>query len=97
MASTLVQFRVDDKEKMQAVQVCEKLGLNLQSYLKICMARLVQEQGIPFSMKIEYKEENRGIRAMKRASRIAEEYGISEMTLDEINTEIAEARKKGRQ
>lgn len=44
MASTLVQFRVDDKEKMQAVQVCEKLGLNLQSYLKICVARLVQEQ-----------------------------------------------------
>ena len=96
MASTLVQFRVDDKEKMQAVQVCEKLGLNLQSYLKICMTRLVQEQGIPFSMKIEYKEENRGIRAMQRASRIAEEYGISDMTLDEINSEIAEARKKGR-
>ena len=95
MASTLVQFRVDDKEKMQAVQVCEKLGLNLQSYLKICVARLVQEQGIPFSMKIEYKEESRGIRAMKRASRIAEEYG--DMTLEEINSEIAEARKKGLQ
>lgn len=97
MASTLVQFRVDDKEKMQAVQVCEKLGLNLQSYLKICVARLVQEQGIPFSMKIEYKEENRGIHAMKRVSRIAEEYGISDMTLEKINSEIAEARKKGRQ
>ena len=30
---------------------------------------------------------------MKRASRIAEENGISDMTLDEINAEIAEARK----
>ena len=34
---------------------------------------------------------------MKRASRIAEEYGISDMTLEEINSEIAEARKKGLQ
>ena len=30
---------------------------------------------------------------MKRASEIAKEKGISEMTLDEINAEIAEVRK----
>ena len=30
---------------------------------------------------------------MKRASRIAEENGISDMSLDEINAEIADARK----
>ena len=46
----------------------------------------------PFSMKIE-EETNPGIRALQRASRIAEEYGISDMTLEEINAEIAEARK----
>ena len=34
-----------------------------------------------------------GIEAMKRASRIAEENGISDMSLDEINAEIADARK----
>lgn len=32
---------------------------------------------------------------MKEASRIAEENGISGMTLDEINAEIAEAGKQG--
>ncbi len=31
---------------------------------------------------------------MKTASRIAEENGISEMTLEEINAEIAEVRKQ---
>lgn len=36
---------------------------------------------------------NRGIEAMKTASRIAEENGITDMTLEEINTEIIEARK----
>lgn len=34
-----------------------------------------------------------GIEAIKRASRIAEENGISDMSLDEINAEIADARK----
>ena len=94
MASTLVQFRVDDTEKIQAMQVCEKLGLNLQSYLRLCMSRLVQEKGVPFSMRLEEKnEDNPGVRALKRASLIAAEYGISDMSLDEINAEITEARK----
>ena len=58
----------------------------------MCVSRLNQENGISFSMKIE-TEENPGISALKRASRIAEENGIADMSLDEINAEIAEARK----
>ena len=92
MASALVQFRADEAEKMEAIQVCEKLGMNLPSYLRMCMSRLVKEQGVPFSMKLT-PAENLGIAAMKRASQIASERGISDMTLDEINAEIAAARK----
>ena len=91
MASTLVQFRTEDTEKMKAIQILDKLGMTLPSYLRMCLSRLNQENGIPFSMKIE--EENPGVNALKRASKIAESYGISDMTLDEINAEIAEARK----
>ena len=32
------------------------------------------------------------VAALRRASRIAEEYGIADMSLDEINDEIAAAR-----
>lgn len=92
MASALVQFRADEAEKMEAIQVCEKLGMNLPSYLRMCMSRLVKEQGVPFSMKLT-PVENPGIAAMKRASQIASERGISDMTLDEINAEIAAARE----
>ena len=92
MASTLVQFRTEDTEKIKAVQILDRLGLSLPSYLRMCISRLNQENGIPFSMKIE-TEENPGISALKRASRIAEENGIADMSLDEINAEIAEARK----
>ena len=92
MASILVQFRTDDAEKLKSVQILDRLGLSLPAYLRMCMSRLNQENGIPFSMKVE-EEINPGIRALQRASRIAEEYGISDMTLDEINAEIEEARK----
>ena len=92
MASILVQFRTEDTEKIKAVQILDRLGLSLSSYLRMCVSRLNQENGIPFSMKIE-TEENPGISALKRASRIAEEYGIANMSLDEINAEIAEARR----
>ena len=93
MANALVQFRADEAEKIEAIRICEKLGMSLPVYLRICMARLIQEQGIPFSMKLESDKENPGIAAMKKASRIAAERGIADMTLDEINAEIAEARK----
>jgi len=71
MASALVQFRTDKAVKTEAIQICEKLGMNLPSYLRMCMSRLVQEQGVPFSMRLVPETENPGITAMKRASRIA--------------------------
>ena len=92
MANTLVQFRADDASRIQAVNICEKLGIDLQTYLRMCISRLISENGIPFSMKIESRND-RALNAMKEASRIARENGISDMTLDEINAEIAQVRK----
>lgn len=92
MANTLVQFRVEETARIKAVDICERLGIDLQTYLRMCISRLVQENGIPFSMKLDSKSENRGLDAMKAASRIASENGISEMSLDEINAEISAVR-----
>ena len=92
MVNTLVQFRVDESDRTEAMEICSKLGIDLQSYFRICLARLIREKGILFSMKIEEVKENKGISAMKRASKIAKEYGISDLSLDEINEEIREAR-----
>ena len=93
MASSLVQFRTEDSAKIKAISICEKLGIDLPTYMRMCISRLIQENGIPFSMKLDAEPENKALNAMKEASRIARENGISEMTLDEINAEISEARK----
>ena len=96
MANSLVQFRTEDISRIKAIQICEKLGIDLPTYMRMCISRLIQENGIPFSMKLPDVSENKAITAMKAASQIAEENGISEMTLEEINAEIAEARKSGK-
>ncbi len=93
MASTLIQFRADDTDKIEALQICDELGISLQTYLKMCMTRLIKERGIPFSMKLDESSVNTAINALKRASRIAEENGIADMALEEINAEISEVRK----
>lgn len=93
MATSLLQVRVEDSLKSEAATIYEDLGIDLSTAVRMFLKRSVMEQGIPFSMKLGDSSERRALAAMKEASKIAEENDISEMTLDEINAEIAEARK----
>ena len=52
MANTLVQFRTEETVRIKAVNICEKLGIDLPTYLRMCMSRLIQENGVPFSIDI---------------------------------------------
>lgn len=92
MANNMVQFRADEDLKLQATVICNKIGIDLQSYLRMCLARMVSEKGIPFSVRVD-ETDNSGISAMRKAQRIAEQRGLANMSLDDINAEIAEARK----
>ena len=93
MANALVQFRADETARIKAISICERLGIDLQTYFRMCMSGLIQENGIPFSMTPDKESENHGLRAVKAAGRIAAENGVAEMTLDEINAEISAARE----
>ena len=95
MANTLVQFRIDDILRQQANELCLKLGLDLSTYLRMSLTRLVQEQGVPFSLKLNTIPTSAdAIAAMKRISAISQANGTSKMTLDEINAEISATRKR---
>ena len=93
MPNILVQFRVDDLSKNKASDICQRLGLDLPGYLRVCIARLIQENGIPFQMKIEDDVTQRARDAIRRANLIAKENGLSDMSLEEINEEISATRR----
>lgn len=84
MKNNLIKFEIDDESKLEATLICYKLGINLETYLRICINRLILEDGIPFDMKIK-DETSSGMKALLEAGRISKENGNSEMTLDEIN------------
>ena len=95
MANSLVQFRIDEGLRKQANDLCEKLGFDLSTYLRISLTKLVQEQGIPFPVKLtSIPTVDEAVAAMRKLSEISRKNGNSKMTLDEINTEISAARMK---
>lgn len=78
MENTLIKFKVDKTIKMKAFIICKKLGIDIQTYLRICLIKLV---------------DNNGINALLKMNKISKYYNNTEMTLDEINFEINETRK----
>lgn len=93
MANGLLQLRIDDGLKQEAAEIYSQLGLDLPTAIRMFLTRSVQVRGIPFSMRLP-DGDYQAIAAMKRMSRMAEENGVADMTLDEINAEIAAARNE---
>jgi len=91
MANRLLQFRIDDNLKREATEIYSQLGLDLPTAIRMFLTRSVQVRGIPFSMQLP-EGDYKAIAAMRRMSRMAEECGVADMTLDEINAEIAATR-----
>lgn len=91
MDTTLVQFRIDDELKKQATAVYDALGIDLSTAVRIFLKRSVMVNGVPFNMTLP-KSEVKAERALQELSNAAINNGTSEMTLEEINTEIETVR-----
>ncbi len=97
MSSSVFQMRLDDELKGEAAAIFEKLGLDLPTAIRMFLRRSILDNGIPFSMtlpKEEYHAE-RAVEAMRQMSAAARRNGVSELSLEEINEEIAAVRKAG--
>ena len=92
MANTL-QVRIDDDLKTQATMVYDQLGLDLSTAVRMFLKKSVAVNGIPFEVKND-SSRDRAMAALNMARSISEANGNSQMTLDEINAEIAAARKE---
>ena len=91
----IVQFRVDDKTKEDATVVFEKIGIDLSTAMRMFLKKCIAFNGIPFSLISDEKPyiAKDAAKILDEMSKISEANGNSEMTLDEINEEIYQARK----
>lgn len=99
MATTLVQFRVDEDLKNEATDIFERLGLDLPTAIRVFLKKSVEESGIPFSLKVSKEKKaslKQGKKAFMQLRKEAKKNGLQDMSLDEINAEIKAYRQEKR-
>lgn len=95
MNSRAFQLQIDNNLAQKAADIFSSLGLDLKTAVELFLNRSVQVRGIPFAMRLPDDRNNSSIEAiaaMKNMSRMAEEAGVADMTLEEINAEIDAVR-----
>lgn len=99
MSSSLVQVRIDKELRDDTSRLFESLGLDMSTAIKIFLKKCLMEDGIPFSLqaKPERCQSIEGMAAMLALQKQAEKSGLTDMSLDEINEEIAAARAERKQ
>ena len=94
MQQANISIRVDKSLKEKFCDLCEEFGLTTTSAIQIFMKAVVRERKIPFEIKEKKSFENKiymdNILSMRET---AAQYGIQDLSLEEINAEIAAARK----
>lgn len=94
MAQTSITLRVDNSLKKNFDLLCEEFGFTTTAAITVFMKTVVRERKIPFEIKAANKEEinAKAWDAIMSLGKQAEETGIQDMSLEEINAIIKEVR-----
>ena len=89
-------IRVDEQLKKSFDVLCDEFGLSNTAALNMFMKTVVRERRIPFEIKADSEADVRkqGWEAFLRMRETALASGAADMSLEEINEEIAAARNR---
>jgi len=97
MASINYTLRMDETDKKAAEQVFKNLGMSFATGMNIYIKKVGRERRIPFNMDLNEVVTPGTLRgAFSALQKESVDNGTTNMTLDEINAEIAAARKEKR-
>ena len=87
-------LRVDNSLKRNFDLLCEEFGFTTTAALTVFMKTVVRERKIPFEIKAESRSQVNinGWNAIVELGQQAKKTGIQDMSLEEINAIIKEAR-----
>ena len=91
----LIQVRVDEETKIAANALFEALGMDMSTAIRSFLKRAVAVGGMPFELKVD-EATRKAMLAVNSMRDTSERNGNSEMSLEQINEEIEEARKEGK-
>ena len=95
MASYVMQIRIDEQLRNEASEVYERLGIDIPTAVRMFLKRSVLDNGIPFAMTLPKDNMimSKAVKALNEIQENAMADGKVEMSLDEINAEIADTRR----
>ena len=99
MATSVLQVQIEDSLKERASAIYEALGIDLSAAVRLFLKQSVMENGLPLHMTADSQREltiEKGMKAIERMQEESERNGNCNMTLDEINAEIAAVRAERR-
>ncbi len=89
---TLVQARVDKELKQEVTEIYEALGMDLPTAIRMFFVRSKMVRGLPFDTTLPNDVITRTEALKALNDMFAQAADVPEMSLDEINAEIAAAR-----
>ncbi|MEK7107243.1 MAG: type II toxin-antitoxin system RelB/DinJ family antitoxin [Patescibacteria group bacterium] len=72
---TTIQVRIDEKTKAKAKKVFRKMGLDMSSGVKLYLARIVQDEAVPFTVRTVNGYTPEQERQIMRETEYAEKHG----------------------
>lgn len=88
----LVQARVDKELKQEVTEIYESLGLDLPTAIRMFFVRSKMVRGIPFETTLPKEMITRSEALAALEDMFDQAKDVPEMSLDEINEEIAQVR-----
>jgi DNA-damage-inducible protein J len=90
----LVQFSIDKDLRQEVAQIYESIGMDLNTAFRMFLIRSKIERGLPFSAKLPEVSRAEAWNAFEALRKQAAD--VPDMSLDEINDEIAAVRAERR-
>ncbi len=91
----LIQFRADRSLRQEVAEIYEAIGMDLPTAFRMFMVRSKIARGLPFEATLPPVSRAEAVNAFHELRKQAAD--IPEMTLDEINAEIAAVRVERRE
>ncbi len=99
MATTNITIRLEESVKKEFDRFCDNVGVNITSAVTMFIKAVLRTRQFPFTIMDTTEKEvamAQAREALKAAQTQSHTSGLSEMTMDEIDAEIALARKEMR-
>ena len=96
MSQATFSVRMDEGLKRQFDGLCQEFGMTASTAINVFARAVVRERRIPFEIAASELEITRegALRAFQALRAEARANGVSDLTIDEINAEIRQARQE---